>query len=350
MVGGKIAIRVLNISRQKKWGRVERASVNGVERWAVAPYDLGGVAKGISSFSPDIVHIHGIMPPFHVPFLLKKLRKASFKTVYTVHGVATRERLSFPVNMLAPTIFQKQLLQQVTYIVAISEDTRQIVMVDYGVQADKISVITHGVGKEFFEQVPPIPLKNYPGIQDRQVLLFVGGVKWVKGLDFLLESLERFTRDDWVLLMAGRRLSYDAQLRRRFSRLFDLQKVIALGALNQQQLVAAYTTASICILPSRYDSFGLVGLEAMAAGKPVIVSDRVGMRFLIKSGHNGFITHFGDIEQLTALLYQLLDDEKLRNEVGRNAQITARQETWPSKASAYLDLYHRLASNSIEAW
>ena len=332
-------MRILNISLNSGQKRQYPDEGDGTEYQDIAPYHLLSIGDAVVSFKPDIVHIHGMLPPFHVPHVVRWLQKARFKIVYTVHGLATRETYNFPVKYLFPRVFQRILLQQVDSVVAISEYTRELVHSDYQIPLQKISVITHGVDDMFYQPVEPLMREES---RNKRVILYVGGEKWVKGLDFLFETLRKSTRSDWVLWMAGSQTHYGEQLRSQFADLYDSGKVVRLGYLDQTQLIRAYAAASLCVLPSRWDQFGLAGLETMATGKPVIVSDRVGMRSLIRDGQNGFVAEYGNHDQWNAMIGQLLDDDLLCKKIGQNAQMTARGETWSNKASAYLDLYSNI--------
>jgi glycosyltransferase involved in cell wall biosynthesis len=97
--------------------------------------------------------------------------------------------------------------------------------------------------------------------------------------------------------------------------------------VNQSQLPAVYRAADLLVLPSHYEPFGLVINEAMVCGCPVVVSDRVGAKFdLVRPGENGYVYPAGDVEQLAAVLREILTDREKRARMGAAAR--QRMESW----------------------
>lgn len=334
-------VRVFDISGRKLHGS-RSARVDGpIEVWSISPYDLMSIAAGLRSHDPDIVHIHGILPPFHVPLLLQRLEGARYRTVYTIHGVTAREPISFPLRLLGPVRLQRRLLQQVNHAVALSPLSRQVALDEHLIHPQRLSVIGHGVDAEWLAAAPPAlaPQRSAP---DLHQLLCVGGTRWVKGTDFLLDALTALPCANWHLTIAGQRTVYETRLRQEYAPLFGTGRIYCAGHLDQAQLAGLYRAATVCIFPSRYETFGLAGLEAMAAGKPLIVSDSVGMSALIEHGRNGLIVPIGNKEQLRQALTQLLADDGLRQKMGIRALETAQQETWQCKAVEYYHLFGKL--------
>jgi len=349
-----LEVRVIDIGGSKQRGATEIVRDRQIEVWRVAPYALHRIAEGIRTFAPDVVHLHGVLPPFHVPFWLRRWGGCTYRTVYTVHGVISRELSRFPLRLMMPSRQQASLLRQVDHAVAISPLTRAMVLADGLAKPERVSVITHGADLEWLQGAADAaadaaaasPVGAEEG-QDSALgarrVVFVGDVLPIKGLDFLLASLSRLELGSWQLVIAGRRTAYEDELRRLHPQVFAQGLVQFAGLLGQQQLAALYHSAAVCVLPSRFEQFGLAGLEAMGAGKPLIVSDRVGLSCLIESGYNGYVVPFDDSERMAGVLGLLLQDSSLRAAVGQRALATARQETWAQKARQYQDLFRSLA-------
>ena len=115
--------------------------------------------------------------------------------------------------------------------------------------------------------------------------------------------------------------------------------VTFLGRRAQDTLPYYYSAAEVVVVPSHYESFGLVALEAMACGTPVVASETGGLAFLVRDGETGFHVPTGDPEALAARLRQLLRDDLLRERLGRQAAEYAKRYAWPLVVDQIIDLY-----------
>ena len=123
--------------------------------------------------------------------------------------------------------------------------------------------------------------------------------------------------------------------------------VTFLGAKDQNMLPNFYAAAEMVIMPSHYESFGLVALEAMAMGTPVIASEVGGLAFLVKDGINGFHVPTRDPEALAERIHTLLVDTNCREQLSRQARQHARQYAWPNIADRMLQMYANVIANKV---
>jgi D-inositol-3-phosphate glycosyltransferase len=126
--------------------------------------------------------------------------------------------------------------------------------------------------------------------------------------------------------------------------------VAFLGAKDQDILPYYYAAAEMVVMPSHYESFGMVALEAMAMGRPVIASEVGGLAFLIKDGVNGFHVPTRDPEALAERIFELLTNEPCREDMGRAARENAKRFDWTIIARqvlrAYSDMVNRPANTN----
>jgi len=115
-----------------------------------------------------------------------------------------------------------------------------------------------------------------------------------------------------------------------------------LGRRDQDTLQYYYAAAEAVVMPSHYESFGLVALEAMACGTPVVASETGGLAFLVKDGETGFHVPTGDPAALADKLELLLEDEALAARLGAQAAEYARGFTWRKVAEQVIELYRKL--------
>ena len=287
----------------------------------------------------DLINISGVSSFNVLPLVVKKLLKG--KLVYLAHDLVSREKhlgYKYPPQM---NLYEKLLLKKSDHIIVASQYMKETVMQDYGVEPQKITVIHLGVDENFFKKSDPNLFMNAFNLSNKHLLLFVGAIKYVKGLDFLLNAL-RTVNEECTLVLAGPKTPLLYALEREFHDLFSAKRVKYVGTLGKEMLLSAYASAEIFVLPSRHEGFGLVALEAMAAGKAIIISDRVRVSEIIKDGKDGFIVTFGDIETLTLRIEELLAGDKKRIKMGEYAKEKAKEYTWNRIAEKYLRVYKEI--------
>jgi D-inositol-3-phosphate glycosyltransferase len=118
--------------------------------------------------------------------------------------------------------------------------------------------------------------------------------------------------------------------------------IIFLGKRSQDSLPYYYSSAEVVVVPSHYESFGMVALEAMACGTPVVASQVGGLAFLVRDGVTGFQVPDGDPEALCEKLTHLIHDEGLRERMGEQAAAYARQYAWGTIAESIESVYRDL--------
>jgi D-inositol-3-phosphate glycosyltransferase len=118
--------------------------------------------------------------------------------------------------------------------------------------------------------------------------------------------------------------------------------VVFLGKRGQDTLPYYYSAAEVVVMPSHYESFGMVALEAMACGTPVIASQVGGLAFLVQDGVTGYTVPDGDDDILCEKLALILGDESLRQRMGRNAAEYARNYNWEKIAKQIVGVYEEL--------
>lgn len=173
-------------------------------------------------------------------------------------------------------------------------------MGEYGVSAQKIKVIYPGVNHNLFYPSRAKTAFQETGFSEEdKILLYVGRVEPIKGLMTIIEAFALLNKSRNPLLRLivigggkkGSELSYNPEVKRVKAAVetFGLtEKIVFLGSKEQKALKDFYSAADVLIVPSLYESFGLVVVEALACGTPVLVSKVGKMRTIVKEGRNGF--------------------------------------------------------------
>jgi D-inositol-3-phosphate glycosyltransferase len=225
----------------------------------------------------------------------------------------------------------------------------------YKADLDKIVVIPPGVDLERFRPMAKDVAKREVGIPcGDKTILFVGRIEPLKGIDTMLRAMaliqERYPEaatNTCMAIIGGDPWAEDpdeemARLQALRHELDIHDLVTFLGSRDQDILPNYYAAAEMVIMPSHYESFGMVALEAMAMGTPVIASDVGGLAFLVKDGVNGFHVPSRDPEALAERIYTLLTDPNCRETLGRQARQYAQQFAWPIIVERMLQVYKNM--------
>ena len=188
-------------------------------------------------------------------------------------------------------------------------------LVENGVPAERIRVVPYGVDLDFFRP-PPAP----PGGPLR--VLFVGQMTQRKGLRYLLEAWRRLALPDAELVLAGRGPA-DRELLARYDGLFRAETGVSAGRLRE-----LYRTSHLFCMPSLAEGFGLVYLEALACGTPVIGTPNTGAADLLRDGRGGFLVPIRDAEALAERLLWCHGHRAELAEMRLEARRTAERHSW----------------------
>jgi D-inositol-3-phosphate glycosyltransferase len=238
-------------------------------------------------------------------------------------------------------------------IAATTAEEAQLVEL-YDADPRKIVVIPPGVDLQRFRRLEKQQAQAATQLAPmRSHILFTGRIEPLKGVDILLEAtaLLRKKRPDLlaeacVTIVGGdpQRAPADSELGRlRALRCtLDLCDVVGfVGAKDQEQLPYYFAAADMVVMPSHYESFGMVALEAMASGTPVIASEVGGLAHLVQDGQTGFHVPPRDPAALAARMSDLLADDDLRRQLGDQASRHARQYDWRNIVCRMIDEVYR---------
>jgi len=243
-------------------------------------------------------------------------------------------------------------------IVAATPLDRQQMLDLYKVDEARVVVIPCGVNLERFHPIDPkVARKELGLLNGRRLLLFVGRLDPVKGLNVLLEAMCDLTRrlkpcraQDLTLAVIGGdfeagldALTNNAKCLQDIRHELGLEDLVMfIGSRSQEVLPYYYSAAVACVMPSLYESFGMVALEAMACGTPVIASRVGGLTFTVRDGETGFLVPERDPKALAEKLELVLTDECLRRRLGHRGVQVAASYSWEIVTDAMEALYAEL--------
>lgn len=232
----------------------------------------------------------------------------------------------------------------------------------YQADEDKVSIIPPGVDVCRFYPIPPDEAKEYIGVPPcGQMLLFVGRMEPLKGLDVLIEAIGIMRRNEvlkdnpfCLAIIGGEPDEYGEPTSNELSRIKELTEqyglndmVTFLGNRSQDSLPYYYSAAEAVVVPSQYESFGMVALEAMACGTPVVASQIGGLAYLVQDGVTGYTVPVDDPNELASRITSLLQDPSLRDRMGSQAVRVAQDYAWDKIAGKLVPVYESLLSNPV---
>ena len=252
---------------------------------------------------------------------------------------------------------EKTVLASVDRIIAATPAELAQLQWLYRADVRKVVVIPPGVDTCRFYPIPADEAKEYIGVPPcGRMILFVGRIEPLKGLDVLLESIALLRQKDvlgeyrfCLVVIGGEAISDNDLLSTEMARIHALREqyglndlVAFLGKRSQDTLPYYYSAAEVVVVPSYYESFGMVALEAMACGIPVVASQVGGLAYLVQDGITGFTVPVDDPQALADRLMQLLSNPALRTSMGKKAEQTAREYAWGEIAQKLLMVYSDL--------
>ncbi|OGO51316.1 MAG: hypothetical protein A2148_10420 [Chloroflexi bacterium RBG_16_68_14] len=317
------------------------------------PTHLDAFEAGVAAFAErerlayDVLHSHYWLSGVVGERLKVRWGVPHIAMFHTLGEVKSRARIS--EREPAPRIeAERAIVRNADRIVACGRDERQLLMRLYGADPGRISVVPCGVNLDLFQPIAKAEARHQLGLRDDdRILLFVGRIEPLKGVDILLGAAAQLEAepDCFVLVIGGDSSAREgemAHLRDLASQLGIAERVSFLGAVDHERLPLFYSAADVCVVPSFYESFGLVALEAMACGTPVVASRVGGLIGTVRDGETGYLIPWRCPEPFAERLDLLLGNEELRRAFGQSAREAVQRYRWGNVAEAVLAIYREL--------
>ena len=319
----------------KNW-TVHRLPIGRGLRWPVAAILLPPLIKRLYDLRPfDILRAHSLR--FIGPAALAARRRYGLDVPIVAH------HHHLDAGWLNPLI-ERKVIEGSDRVITVSEFSRRQLIDELGIGSERIDVVPNGIDERFAPGADSRALRERYGMGDRQVVLFLGGLKTRKNLPFLLDVWRRVAtlRPRATLLIAGTGPAA-GELHRRARQLDLVGRVVFAGRVSEQEKVGYYNLADIFVFPSSLEGFGLAVGEAMSCGLPVVTSDRGALPELVRDRHGGFVCRGNHLDDFSGALMMLLDDANLRRTFGSyNRQLVERCYRWGLAAARVHAIYDDL--------
>lgn len=204
---------------------------------------------------------------------------------------------------------ERQLIKSCRLIIATTKKEKQDLISHYNASSQKIKVIPCGVNLNLFRPINKKVAKKQLGFGDNKVIIFVGRLEPLKGVDRLFEAVSYLKNPRLKTVIIGGDKSSQNEIRRlkAISHKLHLDDSVDFrGSIKQEKLPYFYSAADACVIPSYYESFGLVALESLACGTPIIAADVGDLKNIVRQGKTGYVVKNNNSRSLAAKMALLL--------------------------------------------
>lgn len=300
--------------------------------------------------------IHGtLMPASTVAFDPWLLRRLDAPLVLTSHGTSLDEAQAVKPQGVADYLF-KYLFHPINAvmdavagrfadrIIAVSDHTRERLRDSYGFDAERLTTIPPGIDTKRFRPVK----EQHPGVDEElDSILVLSRLDPRKGIDRAIRAFAQVDRDGSELLIGGTgRL--EADLKELAVERGVRDSVRFLGFVPDEELPALYSSVDVFVLPSEYEGFGIVFMEAMACGTPVIGTDVGGVPTAVEGGETGYLVGNEDVVEVASRIEELTDGSERDDRMAEDARTWAKEHDWTEIAEQVESVYYSTAQSAIE--
>ena len=312
----------INVTRHKAY------TVSGEAHYVLAP----GMVQSFLSKKADIIHTHSYgYFQNHAGWIRERFQSTPwvitphFHPSWSMWGGAKRKTL----REFYDTVIGKGTLESADLITCVSKHEKDMLVSEIGIDEDNIKIIYNGINWNDWQILPDknIFRKQYPDISEKFVL-FAGRLATNKGLSDLISAMDLVNQRSVDLVITGADMGLGKQLEKE-----ALEKGVRmhrLGHIDDETYRSVLAAAEMLVLPSEYEAFGIVLLEAAAAETAVIGTNVGGIPEAMSPGNNGLIVEYNDVDNLSKSIATLLDDSKMCNEMGKAGRLWAKNFSWDS--------------------
>ncbi len=321
-------------------GNVRRIPANGsIARITLSFHLARRVREVLASEKFDVVHLHEPLMPSLPPTVLRYSDALNIGTFHAYRGSYYGYFYGRPIL--------RRVFNNLDGRIAVSRAAKRFVRQYF---MARYQVIPNGVDIERFRPDRVAPLPQYD--DGRPNILFVGRPEKRKGVGYLLRAYPRvknaFPNARFLIVGAG---DWDDSPYRAYIERHDLRDIIIVGRVSDEELPRYHRSAHVVCAPAvQGESFGIVLLEAMAAGAPVVASDIEGYSQVLTDGREGLLVPPRDADRLADALCRVLQDRELAAAFGSAGLVTARQYSWPRVAEQIVDFYVKSGNRVLASY
>ena len=297
----------------------------------------------------DVVHSHYWLSSWVGRELSQELAIPHVVTFHTLSLIKMQSRAG-EEEQSERSVIETKVIATADRIIAFSPHERDAMARLYAADANKITLVPCGVDLEVFRPLNQKAVRSSLGLNGEKILLYVGRVEPIKGLDLLVETAAQMDSEDRVrMIVVGADVNGDREMDRvrQLAREKDLEdKIDFVGQVDHDDLPLYYNAADVCVVPSYYESFGLVALESMACGTPVVATRVGGLSTIIHHGRTGYLKSWRCPEAFANSVEMIISSNGLQQSMGEAARKRAEGMGWDNAAALISVEYSALTSST----
>lgn len=255
------------------------------------------------------------------------------KLIVTIHSTEYTRTIGHPWKFIED--IERMAVQKADVVVTVSESSKNMISRLYNVLPDKIKVIYNAIDQNEYSK--------HRLNANSKLVLYVGRLSPQKGVDHLIRAFKLVSENDKDAILGI--VGEGPELGKLIDLTIDLDlqgRVIFFGRVSEEELHLLYSIASVFVMPSVSEPFGITALEAIASRVPTIISIESGVSEVV---NNTFKVNFWDSYQMADIILGILNYNGVGDELSKNASAEIKKLTWENSARQFIDLYKQLLSN-----
>ena len=336
-------VRLVHLSGEKR-GNMAKSSLYEVLPQLFNELESFRIKENITY---DIIHSH-----YWLSGVLGLKLQSSWNAYHliTYHTIGAVKNLTCPTENASELRLtnEKKLAKLCDRIVVPTQKEKEHLIRYYHAPVDKIRIVPCGVNLELFKPMDKLSVRRQLAFHvDDLIVLYVGRYTPIKGLDRLFKAFRNLTHLSHLRLVLvggdGQHSPMLRQLQSKAKALHIENHLMFTGRVAQETLPQYYSAADVLVVPSYYESFGLVALEALACGTPVVTTSVGAMEDIVKDGITGYVAKDADPQPYARLIETILLKQQQNGVSPSEIRSSVAEFTWAKSASMLLDAY-QLAS------
>lgn len=264
------------------------------------------------------------------------------------HTLARLKQQARPEEVESPlrVEYEGRIIASVDRIAVATPHERDQIARIYGISPQRMTVVPCGVDLNHFKPLDRKQARASLGLNGKPTLLFVGRPDPLKGGDLLIQTA-RLLRQPATVVMVGGDLDGDPELERLQAQAHAEgaeEDIHFIGAVPQEDLPRYYSAADVMVVPSHYESFGLVAVEALACGTPVVASKVGGLQYIIQDNENGYLIPLRCAGLFAEKIDAVLGDSALLEQFRRASRPSVTRYSWRAVAAQIRQVYYTLTT------
>jgi len=299
----------------------------------------------------DVVHSHYWLSSWVGREMSQAMGVPHLVTFHTLALLKMQSRAGEMEQAERPVV-EAEVMATADRIIAFSPHERDAMVRLYGADASRVSLVPCGVDLSVFRPLDRKMARERLGLNGDKILLYVGRIEPLKGLELLVETAAQIDSEEGVRVMVvGADVNGDGEIDRvkLLAKERDLEDQIDfVGQVDHNELPLYYNAADVCVVPSYYESFGLVALEAMACGIPVVAARVGGLSTIIQHGSTGYLKPWRCPDAFANSVEMIISSDGLQQSLGEAARKRAEGMGWDNVAAMIWDEYAVLTGNPMK--